>query len=161
MPTHVYQPPHSPPTHWDRVLVHPLETVVAGLSFAFGVIVLLGLTVPGFTPSTSLREMPLAISVLEGVFMVAGGVLASIGLQWSGDDVSTGWALERFGWLLAGAGFLTYSISVSWHFPASTLAWVVPGCLGLAALLRCWVLVLIERRTRRTIAEVTGMPLGE
>lgn len=156
MPTHVYRPTHNPPTHWDRVLVHPLESVVAALSLLFGVIVLAGLVLPGYSPSASLREMPVLIVLLEGLFMASGGVLASIGLQWTGDDVSTGWALERFGWLLSGAGFLTYAISVSRHSPDSTLAWVVPGSLGLAALLRCWVLVLIERRTRLTIAEVTG-----
>lgn len=161
MPTHVYKPVHDPPTLWDRMLVHPLEAIVSLLSLGFGAIVLSGLIIPGFSPSPSLQEMPFVIVLFEGIFLTLGGGLAFIGLQWFGDDVSTGWALERFGWLLAGGGFLTYAISVSWHFPSSVLAWVVPGTLGLGAILRCWVLVLIERHTRLTIAEVNGGPGGQ
>lgn len=156
MPTHVYKPVHSPPSWWDRLLVHPMDTTVAVVSILFGVLVTLSLSVPSFTPSNSLASMPLFIGILLAVFFTSGGVLVLTGLNWWGDVVSFGWALERFGWLLSVGGFVTYAISVSWHFPGSVFAWGVPLALGLGGLLRFWSIVKIEQSTRSTIAEVQG-----
>ena len=159
MPTHVYKPVHSPPSWWDRLLVHPLDTTVAVVSILFGALVTLSLSLPSFTPSNSLASMPLWIAAPMAVFFTSGGVLALVGLNWWGDVVSFGWALERFGWLLAAGGLLTYAISVSWHFPESVFSWGVPLALGLGGLLRFGSLVMIERATRTTIAEVKGETL--
>lgn len=156
MPTHVYKPVNNPPTLWDRLLVHPMDTTVAVVSLLFGVIIGLSICVPGFIPSQSMEQMPLFVAALFAVFTFAGGVLTLIGLNWWGDVVSHGWALERFGWLVSVGGFLGYAISVAWRFPDSVFAWGVPLALGLGGLLRFWSIVMIERSTRRTIAEVRG-----
>lgn len=156
MPTHVYKPVHSPPSWWDRVLVHPMETGVSVISGIFGVVVLLGLLLPGFTPSPSLNEILWPLVAVQGVFLAVGGALAFAGLQWAGDDVSTGWALERFGWLVSAGGFLTYGAAVLDEYPDSIISWGLPIALGLASLLRCWSVVRIERAMRISIAEVKG-----
>ncbi|MET4059767.1 hypothetical protein ABIB35_001299 [Arthrobacter sp. UYP6] len=127
MPTHVYQPTHNPPSWWDRMLVHPMDTAVAALSMVFGVFAAVSLFTPHFIPSKSMGQMPLLVVILVSSFLAAGGVLSLIGLNWSGADVSTGWALERFVLLLSGGGFVAYAISVSWHYPESVFSWVVPG----------------------------------
>lgn len=156
MPTHVYQPTRNPPSWLDRLLVHPMDATVAAASVVFGALVAASLFVPGFIPSKSMDQMPLLVVVLVSVFLAAGGVLSLIGLNWSGDDVSTGWALERFGLLLSGGGFVAYAISVSWHYPESVFSWIVPLMLGLGGFLRFVSVLMIERHTRRTIAEVKG-----
>lgn len=158
MPTHVYQPSRNPPTWRDRLLVHPTDTTVALIAILFGVLVVLPLFFPDFTPSKSMDKMPWQIVVLVSGFLGTGGVLSMLGLNWWGDDVSKGWAIERFGWVLSGGGFATYAISVSWHYPESMFAWGVPLALGIGSIFRAWSIALIERATRRKVAEVKGAP---
>lgn len=90
---------------------------------AFGVLVVLSLIVPDFIPSKSMDKMPWPIVILVSGFLGAGGLLALTGLNWWGDKVSTGWAIEQLGWWMAAGGFATYSLSVSWHYPGSAFAW--------------------------------------
>lgn len=156
MPTHVYQPTRNPPSWVDRLLVHPMDTTVAAVSVIFGLLAAASVITPGFIPSKSMDQMPLLVVILVSSFLAAGGVLSIIGLNWAGEDVSTGWALERFGLLLSGGGFVAYAISVSWHYPESVFSWIVPLMLGLGGFLRFASVLMIERHTRRTIAEVKG-----
>lgn len=156
MPTHVYKPVHDLPSWWDRLLVHPLDTTGAVVAFTFGLVVSASMAIPAFVPSKSLAVVPAGLVILVGVFLVAGGALALIGLYWSGDEVSHGWALERFGWLLNFGGLVTYAASVFGYNTSSIFAWTVPLLLGVGGLLRFWSLVQIERATRSTIAQVIG-----
>lgn len=158
MPTHIYQPRRFPVTAWDRVLVHPLETAVGMLAGICGLVNLFSLVIPSFTPSPALENMWWPVVLAEGIFLAVGGALVFAGLQWVGDDVSTGWSLERFGWLLVAGGFITYGITVIVEYPDSLFSWGIPVVLGAASLLRCWVVLLIERAMRITIAEVKGQP---
>ena len=135
-----------------------MDTVVAVLSLVFGALAAGSLLLDGFIPSKSMDQMPALVVILVALFLAAGGMLSLVGLNWNGDDVSTGWALDRFGLALSGGGFAAYAISVSWHYPESLFSWVVPLGLGLGGFLRFVSVVLIERHTRRTIAEVTGEP---
>lgn len=154
MPTHVFQPTRNPPRWWDRLLVHPLDTTVAAVAVLFGVLVVLSLIVPDFIPSKSMDKMPWPIVVLVSGFLGTGGLLSLTGLNWWGDKVSTGWAVEQFGWWLAAGGFATYSISVAWHYPESAFAWGVPLALGIGAVVRAVSIIMIERSVRRTLKEV-------
>lgn len=154
MPTHVYHPTRVPPSLWDRILVHPLDNTASVISVLFGMTAVGALLFPGFIPSASMDQMPDLLVVTVSVFLVVGGLLELFGLHWWGDVVSQGWALERTGWLLSFGGFVTYAVSVSWHYPHSLYAWGVPLMLGMGCLLRFWSVVKIERSTRRMIAEV-------
>lgn len=154
MPNHVYHPVRNPPRWWDRLLVHPLDTTVAVVAVIFGLIVILSLFLPDFTPSKSMDKMPGPIIVLVSGFLGTGGLLALVGLNWSGDNVSTGWALEQFGWWLAAGGFATFALSVSWHYPGSMFSWGIPLALGVGSVLRAVSIIMIERGVRRTLKEV-------
>lgn len=156
MPTHVYHPTRNPPSWWDRILVHPLDTTVAIVSVLFGVLVAFSLVFPEFTPSKSMDKMPWPVVILVSGFLGTGGLLALVGLNWEGDDVARGWAFERFGWLLAAGGFATYALAVSWHYPGSIFSWGVPLALGAGALIRVWSLALIERSTREQLGQMKG-----
>ena len=154
MPTHVYHPTNTPPTLWDRLLVHPLDNAVAFLAVMFGLTSGVSILLPGFIPSASMDQMIWPVVVAVAVFLMAGGVLGLTGLHWSGDTVSDGWALERLGWLLSAAGFLVYAISVGFSYANSLYAWGVPLGLSLGCALRVWSVVKIERGTRQLIKEV-------
>lgn len=92
-------------------------------------------------------------------FWTVGGILAIVGIFWFGDNVSTGWELERLGWILSAGGLLVYGVSTLWHYPESIYSWMTPTLLGLGGLLRFLSVYLIERHTRRVIAEVKGAPV--
>lgn len=124
----------------------------------FGVLAAASMVTGGFTPSKSLDHMPALVVWLFALFLMGGGVLSLLGLNWPGDDVSTGWALERFGWLLSFGGFTVYTISVCWHYPDSIFSWLVPGVIALGCLLRFWSLVLIERSVRQAVADGEDRP---
>jgi len=86
---------------------------VASVAVLFGALVILSLIVPDFIPSKSMDTMPWPIVILVSGFLGSGGILALAGLNWWGDNVSTGWGVEQLGWWLAAGGFVTYSLSVS------------------------------------------------
>ena len=156
MPTHVYQPSRNPPRWGDRLMVHPLDSTAAFIALLFGAFVALSLLVPEFIPSKSMDRMPWPVVVLVSGFLGTGGAVAVTGLNWWGDNVSTGWALERFGWLLVTGGLLTYGISVAWHYTDSVFSWLVPLILGAGSLLRALSILLIERGVRRTLSRLPG-----
>lgn len=155
MPTHVYQPRNTPPTLWDRLMVHPTDTVIAVATIVLGVVALFGLAVE-LTVSKSLEQIPAYLVVLIAGFLAAGGAAVLVGLYWNGEDISTGWALERFGWLFIFGGFGTYAAAVMWRYPESVFSWALPLTLCAASILRFVSILLIERGTRDTIAEVGG-----
>ncbi len=154
MPTHVFHPARNPPSWWDRILVHPFDMTAGLVAVIFGVLMILSLSMPDFTPSNSMDKMPWPIIVLVSGFLGTGGLLALIGLNWRGDNVSTGWGLEQFGWWLAAGGFATYSITVSWHYPGSLFSWGIPLALSAGSAARAISIIMIERGVRRTLKEV-------
>lgn len=156
MPTHVFQPSRNPPTWWDRLLVHPLDTTVAFISVVFGTIVILSALIPVFVPSKSIDKFPFWVAVAVAVFLVAGGLLAVIGLNWPGDEVDHGWALERFGWMLSSGGLITYALTVAYSYIGSVFSWGIPLMLGIGCVIRVISVQKIEETTRKDIAEVHG-----
>lgn len=156
MPTHVYHPLRNPPTWWDRLLVHPVDASVAALVYFMGLLAAVSVFLPEFVPSLSLEEIPLPLRVVMAIFLIAGGLFILVGLNWIGDEVSWGWAIERFGWLLAAGGLLTYGMSVLSSYPGSAFSWGLPLFLAGGSLLRFISIIKIERNTRQVIAEVKG-----
>lgn len=154
MPTHVYHPTNTPPTLWDRLLVHPLDNAVALMAVMFGLTSGSSVLMPGFVPSSTMDEMAWPVVALVSSVLLLGGVIGLLGLHWQGDTVSDGWALERLGWLLSSAGFLVYSIGVGASYLGSLYSWGVPLGLALGCALRVWSVVKIERGTRQLIKEV-------
>ena len=133
-----------------------MDVAVAILSLLFGVLALASLTFHGFTPSKSVENLPVLWVVLVAGFLSGGGMLTLIGLNWAGEDVSTGWALERFGWLVTAGGFTAYGITVLSQYPESVFSWVAPLILGLGGVLRCWSLFKLEQNTRLSILQPGG-----
>lgn len=157
MPTHVYKPIRNPPHWWERVLIHPFENVFGAGSAFFALIVTAALLCESFIPSVSMDKMPLAVAILAATLSGAGGLLALVGLHWTGDSVSKGWILERSGWLAVIGGLATFAISVAWHYPGSVFSWGFPAVGAAGALLRFFSILMIERDTRRTLMVVQGV----
>lgn len=159
MPTHVYRPLRNPPNWVDRLLVHPMDTTAATIFVFVGVVA--GVSVLfDFSPSKSMEALPFILVLVCAGFLVAGGIFILIGLNWWGDEVSWGWAIERFGWLLGAGGMLTYGSAVWAAFPGSIFSWSIVIFLGLGSVLRFWSIVMIEKTTRQTIREVKGGSVG-
>lgn len=154
MPSHVYIPVRNPPRWYDRVMVHPFDNAVGVLCILFGSVMLLALTVEDYHPSSSLLRMPQWIGFAVSASISVGGILSLTGLHWTGETVSRGWHIERFGWLGVAAGLGGYGVAILFHFPGATTSWLIPLVLAFAAFVRFLSLVLIERNTRRTLTAV-------
>lgn len=154
MPAHVYKPLKDPPALWERILVHPLETTVLVAALVVGALVVASLAPGSFTPSQALKELPLVVVITVSTLLLVGAWLGTVGLFWVGDTVSTGWELERWGWILLCGGFQTYAGSVIILYPHSVFSWGLPAALGLGCFLRFVSVLLLERNTRRMIAQV-------
>lgn len=154
VPAHVYKPLNDPPSLWDKILVHPMDFAVGLISVWFGVVTILAVIIDGFIPSPALEAIAPAIVFAVSTSLLLGGTTSLVGLFWNGDNLSTGWDLERVGWLMSTGGFISYSISVSMLYPFSVFSWGVPAGLALGCLLRFWAVVKLERNTRLMIAEV-------
>lgn len=157
MPAHVYKPLKDPPSLGERILVHPLETTVLVTAMVVGALIAASMAPGTFTPSSALEELPVAVVITVATLLLVGAWLGTVGLFWVGDTVSTGWELERWGWLLLAGGFLTYAGSVISLYPHSVFSWGIPTALGFGCLLRFVSVLLLERNTRRMIAQVRGI----
>lgn len=155
MPSHVYPPRHNPPSFMDRLLMHTSDAGVSALlTVPVALQVILAPLLPGYEPSNTLDTLSVIASIGMAVMLGAGGVLATMGLFWSGHVVSTGWALERCGWIFVAGGWSGFSYMALMGDPSTTLAWYIPGALSLMAWARLVVIVKIEHATRPAVEAV-------
>lgn len=139
---------------WWRALRHSNDVGLAVLPVVISGIVLAIPFAPGFEPSKSLAGLPGWISLGLASIIGTGGVLACLGLLWTGKVISTGWTLERTGWLLVFGGWDGYAVAVFFYFPHSTMGWIIPGFLGALGVIRLVAVWWIERLIRPSAEKV-------
>lgn len=148
-----FLPAHEPPLWWERCLSQPI-VVIAAWSVAVAIQVLVDPWMPNYAPSISLGELPTWTAVWLSAGIGTGGTTALIGILNSWDNRSRAWAVERAGWILQSVGWVGYAVVVIDEFPASTIAWGSSLALALMGVLRVIALHLMEKQTRRKLAEV-------
>ena len=149
-PAHVPRPRNEPPSRMDRMRIHSSDLGLALLSLVISAQVLATALIPRYEPSLTLIGIHPILAFFLAVFIGVGGVLAIRGLLWSGDIVSSGWTLEKIGWILVGSGWLGYAALVAEAFHESSISYSIPGVLGVLALIRAYVVWTIEKDTRPT-----------
>lgn len=147
-----YHPIYTPPRWWERILIHPMENVLAVLALTSGAIIIAGILIDHFQPSRSMADMPWLLVLLCGAFTGVGGILALTGLHWRDTSaINTAWGIERTGWILSAGGFFVYAIAVAMSFPNSVFSWLIPTGLGIASSLRAVSLLMIWLMARRKL----------
>lgn len=148
MTKHVLPERPIPEALYWRLLRHSNGVGLATLPIVLSLVVLVSAFLPSFEPSMSLARIPDVLNVALASIIGTGGVVALCGLLWNGKVVSTGWTLERSGWLLVAGGWDGYAAAVLYYFPEQVIAWVIPAYLGALALVRAIVVYIIERILR-------------
>ena len=145
----MYAPQHDPPLAVERFLATPGLALLAFWTILVAFQVALDPFSPRVLFSQALGELEPRTAILLGVFMLAGGVGALVGMLNAWDNRTRAWALERAAWVLVIAGWLSYSIIVARAFPGSTISWGSPLFYCLMAGARIVALALTERKARR------------
>ena len=149
MPAHIPIPKNDPPTLRDRIDLHSSDAGLAALlTLPVASQVFLAPLLPGYTPSNTLSTLSVIASVVMAVMLGAGGVLATMGLFWRGNIVSTGWALEKVGFIFVGGGWGGFAWMAFDRNPTTTIAWYIPLVLSFLAFYRYRVVKRIEAEMR-------------
>lgn len=153
-----YVPRHKPPKWWERVLTHPMENGIAILcaysAMKLIIAVILAVTTPG---NSGLMDMPPWLLLIVGSVLAFGALCAMLGLHWKLlHDVGRGWAMERLGWSMVIAGFMSYTVIVLTFFPNGIAN--IPEYMLICAMssARVIALLLVERRVRKVQTKLGG-----
>ena len=140
---------HDPPSLGDRIHIHSSDAGLASLlTLPVAIQVLITPFLPGYEPSNTLSTLSAVASLGMAVMLGAGGVLATMGLFWRGNVVSTGWALERVGFIFIGGGWGGFAYMAFDRSPLTTIAWYIPLVLAFLAFFRSRVVKRIEADLR-------------
>ena len=146
-------PSHDPPTWWERTLANPI-VLNAIWSVIGGTLLAVSPFFPEFTPSPSLGRLPGWTAAALAAALIGGGVAASVGLLNDWENRSKAWNVEQAGWILVGAGWLSYAVVVLQNYPGSQFSWGAGLIAAATAALRVAALHLMARRTRRKLREI-------
>lgn len=142
-----YRPRHQPPLRSDRVLLRPLEHVFAGFSVIIGGVLLVNLVVPG--PLVGIYRLPDIVYFIVGSLVASGGLAVLLGLQWPRVTISTGWSIERAGWIVHGTGWAGATIVLLNLEPVMVFGVITGTALSTASLLRFLLLRTVEKQARQ------------
>ena len=149
MPHRTWHPTHEPPTWLDRVLVHPIQTVIlGGATLTFGLLLVVGLIHPAYEVSPPVAELHHWQGWLMAVAMVIGGtsVLAAIIAplpDWEAQVI-----VERLGVAFGSIGWAMYAAAVALSDARHQGAIVLGAYLAGACVLRLIVIQMIIARRR-------------
>lgn len=144
----MYQPRFDPPKWWERFLVLRNEIILLVWSFIAGVLTIIDPLHTSITFSLSIGDQEPIVAFIIGLLYIIGAILTYFGLQRMCDNQSLLWGLEKAGWLLIAAGWITKSVVVLATFPTSTISWGMGFVFALMALTRIATLTAMERNTR-------------
>lgn len=147
MSKHQYVPDPRIPSWVNRLLAHPFENIVAALSIAFGISLIIAAIIPGVVPS---KSMGVLSALILAILSVLGGIVTLIGVHWQSDNIGLGWVIERSGLFFIGSGLVADGIIAFYNYPGSWFSWGQPIVLALACGLRVVALTITKRWTRRS-----------
>lgn len=150
-----FHPRNDPPTVWDRTQASPF-VVVALWSVVVGVKLGLMPLFPSFTPSPALGTLPAWTAIALAGGLVAGGLMATVGLWNSWENRTKAWGLERSGWIILAAAWTAYAFVVVQKFPGSTISWGSALAYCVIALIRVAAIKAMKAEAQRVKKQVAA-----
>lgn len=146
-----YRPTHKPPTWTDRLLVHPVQTIVLGLgTLVFGVLLALGQLVDGHAISPPVADLTAWQGWLMATALTVGGAVTLVAIVGHLPDWEAQIIAERLGTACAGIGWAMYAGAVALSDGRYQGAIILGVTLAAACALRLVVLQMIVARARGT-----------
>ena len=146
----LFTPLHNPPSLGDRLLGYGSEILVSTWTLLSGVMFILGPFVPPEMFSRTFGVFPPEVLVFVGVIALVGSLMVLYGLLAKKHPLSQRWKVEKAGWWLIAATWLSYTVIVFSVYPLSFISWGLAFILVLTSVRRLILLHVIERNLRIT-----------
>lgn len=137
---------HIPPNALDHILAHPAELVLSAWW------VFIGVWLANLFIDPEKDSIPYPLIGGMALAFIVGGLLVIAGVLWWGTRLTTAWAIERAGWVLAGTGRAAYFIAGVYIGFSSMVGLSVGLTMSLIAILRVCALYSLERQVRKDVA---------
>ena len=151
----LFTPLHDPPSFSDRLLGYGSEILVSVWTLLSGVMFVLDPFVRPDLFSQTFGVFPPEVLIFVGVLALIGSILVLYGLFWKKTAISKRWKIEKAGWWLVGATWLSYTVIIVSVYPLSFISWGLAFILVLASIRRLILLHVIERNLRNTKRRIT------
>lgn len=154
MPTHLYKTRRVPPNFIDIILAHALEVAVASFSFLGGLLVVAnGRDLDVFAATTPLRFLPHYLVYGLGIFLIAGGTAALIGLLVRRDNIRVELNIEQTGWVILAVGWGAYAWAAIYYADGAAMSYLFAGAASLGSVLRAAALFVTEKELDAAVRE--------
>ena len=146
----LFTPLHDPPSFSDRLLGYGSEILVSVWTFLSGIMFILDPFVQPELFSQTFGVFTPEVLIFVGVLALIGSIMVLYGLLAKKYPLSQRWKVEKAGWWLIAATWLSYTVIVVSVYPLSFISWGLAFILVLASIRRLVLLHVIERNLRDT-----------
>lgn len=146
----LFTPLHDPPNFWDRILGYGSEILVSTWTLISGVMFILDPFVQPELFSQTFGVFTPEVLIFVGVLALVGSIMTLYGLFCKKTAISQRWKVEKAGWWLIAATWLSYTVIVVSVYPLSFISWGLAFMFVLTSIRRLILLHVIERNLRNT-----------
>ena len=146
----LFTPLHDPPNFSDRLLGYGSEILVSVWTFLSGIMFILDPFVQPDLFSQTFGVFTPEVLIFVGVLALVGSLMVLYGVFWKKTAISQRWRVEKAGWWLVAATWLSYTVIVISVYPLSIISWGLAFMLVLTSVRRLVLLHVIERNLRTT-----------
>ena len=151
----LFTPLHDPPSFSDRLLGYGSEILVSTWTLISGVMFVLDPFVHPDLFSQTFGVFPPEVMIFVGVLALVGSLMVLYGLLAKKHPLSQRWKVEKAGWWLIAATWLSYTVIVISVCPLSFISWGIAFMFVLTSIRRLILLHVIERNIRITKRRVS------
>lgn len=146
----LFTPLHDPPSFSDRLLGYGSEILVSMWTFLSGIMFILDPFVRPDLFSQTFGVFTPGVLIFVGVLALVGSIMVLYGVFAKKHAISQRWKVEKAGWWLIAATWLSYTVIVVSVYPLSFISWGLAFILVLTSIRRLVILHVIERNLRIT-----------
>lgn len=146
----LFTPLHDPPSFSDRLLGYGSEILVSVWTLLSGVMFILDPFVQPDLFSQTFGVFTPEVLIFVGVLALVGSLMVLYGLFCKKTAISQRWKVEKAGWWLIAATWLSYTVIVVSVYPLSFISWGLAFMFVLTSIRRLVLLHVIERNLRNT-----------
>lgn len=151
----LFTPLHDPPNFLDRLLGYGSEILVSLWTLLSGVMFILDPFVQPALFSQTFGVFTPEVLIFVGVLALIGSLMVLYGVFAKKHAISQRWKVEKAGWWLIAATWLSYTVIVVSVYPLSFISWGIAFMFVLTSIRRLILLHVIERNLRNTKRRIT------
>ena len=151
----LFTPLHDPPNFLDRLLGYGSEILVSVWTFLSGIMFILDPFVQPDLFSQTFGVFTPEVLIFVGLIALVGSIMVLYGVFCKKTAISQRWKIEKAGWWLIAATWLSYTVIVVSVYPLSFISWGLAFMFVLTSIRRLILLHVIEHNLRNTKRRVS------